>query len=185
MRNIIKASFALLSLAAVSCGQNPSSEGGASTQALSIQPTYKTYLEYCNAARARKLSDEESHTVGVLNRVAQGQGGAANSSCAATSVALEALTELDVSRARIRDVRAIATLKNVEFLSVAENRMLDISPLGLMPKVTFLVASENYNTLRCPAPVLARGGECQLIDMDADIPAKEYDGRNPVFGSRK
>lgn len=163
---------ALATLALASCGQN-SPNAQSDTQANQV-PRYSTFLEYCKAGVAGKVSQVEAETLDAMTSVAQGQWDAPTDSCEDAAKALANATQLSLGESGISDVRPLVTLKSVKYLAITNNNISDISAFHSLPadsKLIFLSIAGNYNTIVCPSNFAARGIECDGMNELLPKPA--------------
>jgi hypothetical protein len=114
------------------------------------------FMKLCLRGESRlepELTKEQDHTYAAILLYGSNQGIPAYGKCEEKAPYFEALTHIELDTANIVDVSPIATLSNLERISLGENpipRIPGLWPLASLPKLYGLSASGIGDWLTCP-----------------------------------
>ena len=94
------------------------------------QPSIKTFVQWCQ--QRDSLAGDTKYTVDVMIEKA------GTKDCKQAERYFNKLTEINLSRTNISDVRPLASLNNLTRLYLISNRINDITPLASLNKLTVL-----------------------------------------------
>jgi Leucine-rich repeat (LRR) protein len=100
-----------------------------------------------------RLTDHQQHTFEAIISYGLNNDGPAALSCAEKAPYFEALTHIELDSSNIVDVSPIATLRNLEQITLGSNPIPEIPglwALASLPKLKALSASGIGNWLTCP-----------------------------------